>query len=74
MVSRFTAEYPKAYGKQGLNDVRSYAYLVTLSHQPRKMLGTLFAGCGAMKMAMWTVTTVLMTLSIAVRALQLKRD
>jgi hypothetical protein len=38
------------------------------------MLGTLFAGCGAIKMAMWAVTTVLMALSIAVRVLQLKRD
>ncbi len=38
------------------------------------MLGTLFAGCGAVKMAMWTVTTVLTTLSIAVRVLQLKRE
>jgi hypothetical protein len=38
------------------------------------MLGTLFAGCGAVKMAMWAVTTALTALSIAVRVLQLKRE
>lgn len=60
--------------EQGLYDIHEYENVVTFRHRPRKMLGTLFAGCGAIKMAMWAVTTVLMALSIAVRVLQLKRD
>ena len=53
---------------------RGYTVMVTLRHQTRRMIGTIFAGCTVAKTTMWAVTTVLRLTAIVVALMRLERE